>query len=96
MSTGTIEVELLDVDLEASLPCETPKIVLYVEDGEEVDRETTVCGKPSVARIRYYCPCWDGPKYYFTCKDCLDKVRSKDAAMQCVRCRNRDFQWKEA
>jgi hypothetical protein len=98
MSTGTVEVELLDVDLDASVPCETPKIVFYTENGEEVGRETTVCGKPSVARIRYYCPCWAaiGPKYQFTCKDCLDSVRSKDSRMQCQMCRNRDFEWKES
>lgn len=63
MTAGTIEIELLDVDLDAECPCE-----LFYADG-------TACENPAAYRVTAWCPDHGkrGPR--LACIMCTDKLK---------------------
>lgn len=50
--SSTLEIELLDVDLDADVPCEC----WMGPDHPRGDGRTRRCGEPAVARVRTTCP----------------------------------------
>lgn len=59
--------------------------MLAAEIGCQMFVYGTVCGKPSVARVRSHCKRCDGSVTVFICGRCLDALRR--GIVGCLRCR---------
>jgi hypothetical protein len=82
MSESTLEIELLDVDLDASVPCEY-WVGWYI-----------ACGKESVARVRATCrSCTAPPAQCFLCAYHLDLLKKGKAP--CSNCGKKKVEWRE-
>lgn len=80
MPSAVAEIEMLDVNIDASVPCQM-KIRLKR------------CGFPSAYRVHIECSCgWAGK--LFTCALCTEALRS--GKCECSHCGGSDYTWKES
>lgn len=76
MSTVSEPIVIEGIDLGAPIPCE-----VYPQETRE-----RICGRPSVARVKFTCePCGYETRM-FTCQECLEVIKIKGFThVQCER-----------
>lgn len=93
MDSEQIELlaKLSDFLLKEAAPIEgladgTPPCGVFIEDDIR-------CGKPSVARVKFYCSDCQKYEHNFVCKECLTLLYKKDII--CGECGARNYRWEE-